>query len=145
MSSTVQIQTPKSFWLLAGAALVWNLLGVASYIQHVTLSEAALAKLSEAERALYLDMPVWVTAAFAVAVFAGLAGSAALLLKSRYALHLFTLSLVAVVAQFSWFFVFSKALSVLPATAAIMPSVIFVIAAALVWFSLQARAKGRLR
>ena len=73
------------YWLVAVAMLAWNGMGVMAYIAQTTMTPETLAALPEAERAVYANMPAWVTAAFAFAVFGGAAGCLLLLLRSRWA------------------------------------------------------------
>lgn len=133
---------PVWFRVAAIAAVVWNVLGVAAYLMEVTMSEAALAALPEAERLLYERMPAWVTAAFAIAVWSGLAGSVALALRRRIALPLLTASLVAVLAQMGYLFLVAGVAAVKGAASAVMPAVIVLIAAALVWLAVRVRRRG---
>ena len=44
---------PKSFWILSGVALVWNLMGVMAYVVQSLMPDEAIAALPVAERALY--------------------------------------------------------------------------------------------
>jgi hypothetical protein len=141
MQTPARSTLPRWFWLLAGAAILWNILGVAAYLMDVTASEEALAALPDAERALYAGEPSWATGAYAIAVFAGLAGSILLALGKSVAVPVLVLSLAAVLVQMFYTFAMSDALAVLGASSAILPAAIIVIGAALVWFSLY--AKGR--
>jgi hypothetical protein len=133
---------PTLFWVVATVAVVWNLLGVMSYVMEVTMSEEALAALPEGQQALYAAQPAWVTGAFAIAVFAGLAGSILLAMRKSLAIPVFMLSLVAVIGQMVYAFLLSNTLEVMGPGSAILPSAIIVIAAALVWFSTRAKVKG---
>src|SRR6056297_3046586 len=79
---------PGLYWTVAWVALVWNLIGVATYLGHV-MSEAGAAP----------PVPAWVTGAYALAVFGGTFGAVGLLLRRAWAVPLFAVSLVAV---FGW-------------------------------------------
>jgi hypothetical protein len=88
-----------SFWLLGVAALAWNAMGCVNYLMQ--MDPERLAAYPEAARALVADRPAWATAAFAVGVFGGAAGCVLLLLRTRFAWHLFAASLLGVaVADF---------------------------------------------
>jgi hypothetical protein len=145
MSQSVQGKLPAWFWAVAGVAVVWNLIGVGAYLAQVTMSEDALGALPEAQRQLVAATPAWVIGAFAIAVFAGLAGSLALSLRRGLATPILALSLVAVLAQTLYVFALSKTLAVMGASGAAMPVVVTVIAVALLWFSSMAKGKGWLR
>ncbi len=132
----------RGFWIVSLLALVWNLIGVASYLMTVTMGPEALSGMSEAERSLYTDVPAWATAAFAIAVFGGLLGCVALLLRRAWAVPAFGVSLVAILIQMGHAFFMSAMLEVRGAGAAILPVLIIVIAVYLVWFSRSARDRG---
>lgn len=133
---------PRSFLIISIAALAWNLFGVMSYIMHVTISPEALAEMSEAERGLYETLPAWVTGAFAVAVFSGVLGCVALLWKKAWAVSLFAISLVAVIAQFGFWLFVADAIEVYGTQTVFMPLLVTVIAIFLVWYARDARNKG---
>ncbi len=135
-------EPPVMFRVVAVAAVIWNVLGVLAFVMNVTISAEAMAAVPEAQQALYAAQPIWVTGAFAIAVFAGLGGSIALVLRKSIATTIFVVSLVAVIAQMFYAFAMSNMLSVMGASSAVMPSLIIIIAAALVWFSTRSNAKG---
>lgn len=130
----------RSFWIISGAALVWNLIGMAAYVAYVTKSEEVIAAMPEAERAMY-DNPEWVTAVFATAVTAGTIGSILLLLRRGWAVPVLALSLIAVVVQLIHLFTMSNAMQVAGAQSAVMPLLVTVVAAYLVWYARAAKAK----
>ena len=133
---------PRSFLIISVAALIWNLLGAMSYIMEVTRSPEALAQMPEAERLLIETLPSWVTGAFAIAVFAGLLGCVALLLKKAWAVPLFLVSLVAVLLQMGYWLFMTSAMDVYGPEAVFMPLLVTVIGIFLVWYSRDAKAKG---
>lgn len=135
----------RRLWLVAAVALIWNLLGVMSYVMTVTLSPQALDALPEAERALYQNPPAWVTGSHAVAVFSGLLGSAMLLLRRAWAQPLFVLSLLAVLLQMGHALLISPLLQVSGAKGAVLPVLVMLIASYLVWYAGFAKARGWLR
>jgi len=133
---------PRSFLIISVVALVWNLLGVMSYLMEVTRSPEALAQMPEAERVLIETLPTWVTGAFAIAVFSGVLGCVALLLKKAWAVPLFIVSLVAVVLQMGHWLFIANAMEVYGTEVIIMPLLVTVIAIFLVWYSRDAKNKG---
>ena len=90
---------PKWFTPVAILALLWNLLGASAYLMDVTISPEAVAKMGDAEQAMYASRPVWFMAAYASAVWFGVAGSIALIWRKRWAQPLFVLSLLGLIAQ----------------------------------------------
>ena len=129
------------FWIIGVAALVWNGLGVMSYIGQAYMTDEVKAALPEAERALYDNIPSWVTAAFAIAVFAGLLGSAFLLMRKKLARPMFLLSLIAIIAQMSYNLFMSKAAEVYGPGSIVMPIMVIIIGVFLLMYSKKAIAK----
>ncbi|NNF15565.1 MAG: hypothetical protein HKN70_02405 [Gammaproteobacteria bacterium] len=109
------------------------------------ITEEALQAMTEAERGLRSATPAWVTGAFAIAVFSGLAAAILLALRKAYAVPLFAISLVAVVLQMGYVFIGMDAAAVLGNEAMIFPAIIIVITALLLWFSISAKNRGWLR
>ena len=135
-------KTPKWLYLVAALALIWNALGCMAFVQQAMLSDAQIDALPAAEAALYRGMPMWATIAFAVAVFGGATGSLALLFRQRFALILFTASLLGVLLQMFHLFILARGVEVLGAGALTMPGMIIVVAFALVWLARTAARRG---
>jgi len=130
------------FWSISGIALIWNLMGLIAYWGAVTLSSSDLAQMSEAERMIYQDPPMWVTSAFAIAVVTGMLGSLALLLRKRWATPLFVVSLIGVIVQRIHIFFMTNFVEVMDAERLLLPVLVFVIAVFLVWFAAASGRKG---
>jgi hypothetical protein len=138
-------RVPGWYWAVAAAALIWEAMGCYAYLTQVGMDAATLAKLPAAQRDLWASMPAWVTGAYAVAVWAGLAGGAGLLLRRDWARLAFAASLVAVIVQFGWTFLATPILSTIGTSAAAFPAFILAVAALLLWFSAVAAKRGWLR
>lgn len=140
MNEAAIARPPVWFRAVAVIALLWELFGVATYLMHVGVLPAH--EMSEVERNLADSMPVWATAAYAVAVFAGAAGALGLLLGKRWSRPLLILSLVGIVVQFGWWLLLSGAMAAIGASVAVMPAVIFLVGLALVWIATTGIRKG---
>lgn len=138
-------QIPKSYWFVSSLALVWNLLGFAAYVMQVTMTKEALMEMPEAERAMYENMPVWATSAFAVAVTAGTIGCILLLLRSSWAVPAFLLSIAAVFVQMYHAFVIAGAMDVIGPSSAIGPALVVAVGVGLIWYARSVKEKGWLR
>ena len=134
--------TPKWFRPVAIVALLWNLLGCAAYLGDVMLSPADLAKLPEAQQALYASRPAWAISATAIAVWAGAAGCVGLILRKRWATWLLATSLAGVIVQNIWLFVLSDAARQTGAVAFVLQGVVFVVSVALLVLARKASAQG---
>lgn len=143
MTEQAKPAVPTSFWIVAGAALVWNLIGLTIYYQHVTASPEALAtSLGEAQAAFLASTPAWATSAYAIAVNAGVLGSLLLLLRRAWAVPLFAISLAGVLVQDLHAFVLADALEVWGPGGLVLPAIVLVIAVALLAYSRKAKARG---
>jgi hypothetical protein len=136
-----RIKAPTWFMVVSGVLLVWNLLGVAAYIAQVTMTPEALAMLPDEQRQLYETVPVWATAAFAVAVNFGALGCLLLLLKKHLAANVLQLSLLGVIVQMYHSFFMTNSFEVFGPGGMIMPVMVLLIAIYLV--TLAAKAKAR--
>lgn len=142
MTEVAPSSTPGWFRIVAILGLVWNALGVVSYFMHVMMSEASLAAMPAAERELWEAFPAWVTGAFAIAVFAGLAGALGLVLRKRWSVPLLGLSLLAILVQMAYTLFMSGMVEVMGAGAAVLPVMIVVVGAALFWLARTASTRG---
>lgn len=145
MHHTPASEPSNGFWLIAAGALVWNLIGVMTYLMQVSMTPESLSELPADERALYTNVPAWVTAAYATAVFAGTIGSIGLLLRRRWCLPAFVASLVAVLVQMVHALFMTELLSVRGGSAAVLPVVIIAVAILLVWYAYAIRRKSWLK
>ncbi len=143
MSDIVFNDKPTTtFWIVGGAALIWNLIGLVFYIGHVTISPEALAAMPQAQQDFFAGTPTWATAAFALAVNAGVLGSLFLLFRKAWAVPMFLLSLVAVIVQDVDAFVLRDGFSVVGINGIIIPSMVAVIVIALLFYARGTKEKG---
>lgn len=144
--NTTKITLPTWFWIVVIVSLLWNLMGIQSFIAHTFIADDALQLLSAEEQALYNNFPFWVSVVFAVAVLTGFVGSVILLLRNKLSHIIFQISLVAILIQmiYNVFFTASKEVYGLTQTL-IMPIIVIVYAIFLVWFSKFAISKNWLK
>jgi hypothetical protein len=135
-------QAPKWFLPVVIVALLWNLMGCAAYLSDAMLSAADVAKMSEAERAMYAARPAWSIAGTAVAVWLGALGCLALILRKSWAVPLLWLSLLGVIAQDIWFFALSPKSDLINGAVYGLQGLVLIIAIALVWLGGKAKASG---
>jgi hypothetical protein len=142
MSDVINGKPSTNFWIIGGAALVWNLIGLAFYIGEVTMTPEALAALTEAQQEFFLTTPTWATAALAIAVNAGVFGSLFLLLRKAWAVPTLVISLIAIVIQYVDAFVLRGAFGIVGVSSLIIPSMVFVIGVALLWYARVTKERG---
>lgn len=136
---------PRSFWIVAGALLIWNLIGDAAYLTQVSMDLDALAETDAYTARLFAETPQWAWAAYAIGVWIGTAGAIALLLRRKAAVWLFGLSLAGIVVQFARVFLSTDLLAVKGWTAALFPLLIFAIGVFALRYAQGAAQRGWLR
>lgn len=131
-----------TFWAISSVALIWNLMGVFTYLGQAYMTDEVLGALSYSERVLYESTPAWVTAAFAIAVFGGTLGSILLLLRKKLATSVFIVSLIGILTQMTYNFMMRKAAEVYGPGGMIIPVMVILFGFFLVWYSKQSTTKG---
>lgn len=141
---TVSSSTPpRWYWIASALALVWMVIGVLAWGADLMMDEAALAQMSAAQQQLYSSRPQWLFIVYAIAIFAGLLGSIGLLMRKRWSVVAFIVSLCAIVVQFSYTLTALDAIGLLGPTAALpFPIVIFTIGLLLLGLSIKAKNAG---
>jgi len=143
MSDELNGRPTTNFWVISGAALVWNLIGLLFYVSEVTATPEAMAEgFSQAQIDFLIGKPVWATAAFAIAVNAGVLGSLFLLLRKAWAVPMFVLSLVGVLVQDVHAFGLANGLEVWGTNALILPAIVLIISIALLLYSHSTKKRG---
>ena len=142
MSESTKV--PVSFWIVAGLALVWNLIGLMVYYMQVAATPAQLAEMytNEAELAFMTSIPAWATGAQGLAVTAGVLGCLLLLARKQVAKLFFIASLAGILVQNAYGFILGNGLETFGAGALVLPIIVIVVAIALVIFSGKAAEKG---
>ena len=133
------------FWVVSGIALAWNLMGVMAYLGQVMMTPEALQALSEQQRAYYETVPAWATGAFAFAVWGGTLGSIFLLLRMKLATLVLIISFAGILVQMYHSFFIANSFEIYGPGGLIMPILIIVLGAGLIWFSRKATANSWLK
>jgi hypothetical protein len=110
MSDVFKNKPTTGFWVVSVLALLWNVMGVMAYLQQAYNTEEYRANFNEAQLAIIDATPAWATAAFAIAVFAGIIGCVLLLLRKKLAKTLFIISFLGIVVQNAYSFGFTDAM-----------------------------------
>ena len=132
-----------AFWIIGIIALLWNGMGVNSYLQIAFKTEASTADMNAEQIGLMNDIPAWMTALFAIAVFGGFIASIMLLMRKKMAVALFLISFVtATVQQLYWLFGTNSSEVFADKQPYLMPVLIIVVCIFLVWYSRDQKAKG---
>ena len=95
---TIEQRTPWHLWVVGIVTLLWNAMGAADYIFSSLRSEAWFDMMQyPPEGIAYLDaFPAWAHAGWALGTLFAFLGSVLLLLRSRYAVAAFVVSLIGI-------------------------------------------------
>src|SRR4028118_1343013 len=86
-------QTPVHLWIVTGLAVIWYGMGASSYVARQTGSDV-VPGLPHPD-----PYPAWVDAAWAFGVWGGLVASLLLLVRSRYSVPLFAVSVAGLLVE----------------------------------------------
>ena len=136
---------PVSFRVISILALLWNLTGVGMFFLQTNLSAKQIAGLPEPQRIVYGAMPSWLAIFYGIAVFAGALGALGLVLRRRWSMPLFAVSLAAVLVQMIALYALTPAWQASGASGLPMTLLVIGIAAFLFWYARRASARGWLR
>lgn len=101
-------KTPWHLWVVGVLALLWNAGGAFDYVMTQTRNADYLAAFTPDQLDFFFGFPVWVDASWAIAVWAAVLGSILLLLRSRFAVPVFWISLAAMLLTAVHNFVLSE-------------------------------------
>lgn len=139
------IKPPKSFWVIAVLALLWNFMGVFQFYLATFSLDAMVEGLPEVQADLYRGIPMWYTVIFAIAVFTGLLGCITMLLRKKITVALFGISLLAVLVVQGYWILGTNVMEVIGISAAIMPIIVIVISIFLYFYNKGATKNGWLK
>lgn len=134
---------PLWFWIAAGLGLAWNIFGVVQFLGSLSAtSESLMATgLTAEQAAVMLGYPMWMTIAFAVGVFGGLAGCVLLLLKKRLSVLVFAVSLAGYVILYIGD-ITEGVFAAIGTSQVVILSLVVAIAAALLWLARHCDRRG---
>ena len=131
-----------AFWVIGVIALLWNLMGLGSFIGYLNISDEAMELMSEAQRTEYQNSPFWLTMVFGIATIGGTLGSIALLMRKKWAIMLFLISFIAVIIQFGFGVINSTSVADGGMSALILPIVVIIVAGLLWYYAKKCEANG---
>jgi hypothetical protein len=147
----MQRKAPVHLWIVGILATLWNAFGGYDYLMTRSRNAAYLESMMPGVRAedvlAWVDsFPVWAQVGWGLGIWGGLLGSLLLLFRSRFAVHAFMASIIGVALTFGYqSFGSSPPPGMAQGAAAIMPVVITIVAALLLWYAVAMRKKGVLR
>ena len=143
MTKNVTTKPPAWFWVVSAVALLWNLVGAMAYLAQAFITDEGKAMLLAEKLELLENTPAWATAAFAIAVWAGVLGCIGLLVRKKWARPVLLLSLLGILVQMAYSFFMTNAVEVYGAAqGVVMPLLLIGIGIGLVLFAKSSQNKG---
>ena len=148
MQQAVSARTPAHLWIVGILSLLWNCFGAYDYTMSHMRNMDYLAKMGDPNVMLaYMDsMPMYAKFGWGLGVWAALLGSVLLLMRSRYAVHAFALSIVGMVLSFGGQYLGpTPPAAMTQGMAKYVPLFIIVLGLAQLWYAWRERGEGVLR
>jgi hypothetical protein len=134
------------FWVVAIVALLWNAMGAMDYVMTETRNESYMSAFTAEQLDFFYALPVWVVAAWAIAVWGGVLGSVLLLLRKALAVPVFLVSLITMVITAIHNYGLSNGMEVMgDAFSLAFTAAIFLIALGLFLYSRAMQKRGVLK
>ena len=131
--ATERPKTPVWFWIVGVVALIWNGFGAVDYTLTQMGNEAYLSAFTEEQLAFYLGFPLWYEAVWAIAVWSAMLGSAALLIRTRFAAPLFLVSIAFYIISAAYLFGFTAAYDLMGGIGGVIFSLVIFLSLVAFW------------
>ena len=142
----METRIPVHLWIVAILATLWNAFGCFDYLMTQIGNDQYLAHFTDPQRVYFESFPMWMEAAWACGVWGGLLGSLLLLLRSRFAVAAFTVSLAGLAASTVYQYVLSTPPPEMASGAMVaMNLAIWAVAISLLVYAIRMRRRGVLR
>lgn len=135
-------KTPVHLWIVGVLALLWNCMGAFDYLATQLKLESYMGQFTPEQLDYFYGIPAWAVSGWAIAVWIGLVGTIGLLMRRKWSVVAFTISLVGLAVSSIYTLILSDGLEIMGGTATIMTVVIWVISIFLVWYSKQQAQAG---
>jgi hypothetical protein len=142
---------PMHVWVVGGLATIWNAFGCYDYVMTRLRDTDYLAGMMPGtdpnQMLAYIDsFPIWAQFGWGLAVWTGLVGSVLILMRHRWAVAAFGLSVVGMVLSFGYQITHKSGIAAMDeGMAAVVPWIITAVGVLLFLYARQMRIKGVLR
>ena len=141
-----KVRAPWHLWVIGVVTLLWNAMGAFDYLMTQTQNEQYMSSFTAEQLEFFYGFPLWVNAAWAIAVWGGVLGSLLLLLRKGLAALVFLVSWLAMVVTSFHNFVLSNGFEIMgDPFSLIFTVVIFLVALALYLYARAMRKTGVIR
>jgi hypothetical protein len=138
-------RTPVHLWIVGVLSLVWNFMGVFDYLATQLDAEFYLSQFTPEQLSYFQSFPAWMVAGWALGVWGAFAGSIGLLLRQRWAVWAFAVSIAGMVVSSIYSFGLSDGAEVMGSGSVVFTVVIWVVAILLLVYARTQARNGVLR
>ena len=135
-------RTPVHLWIIGVLALLWTMMGAFDYLATKLQLDFYMSQFSEEQLAYFYGFPAWVVSAWAFGVWGALAGSVGLLLRRKWSLWAFVVSIAGMVVTTIYNFGMTNGAEIMGSGAMVFTGIIWVISIFLVVYSWSLAKKG---
>lgn len=140
------VKTPWHLWVIGIVGFLWSAMGAMDYVMTKLRIEDYMAAFTPEQLEFFYGFPVWVDAAWAIAVWGGVVGTILLLLRMRAAVWVLLASLLAMVATAIHNYGLSNGMEVMGDTfSLVFTAIIFLVSLGLYLYSKAMDTKGVLK
>jgi len=143
--SSDKTSPPVWFWVISVIALLWYLMDMSAFFMRALMTDDAIKAMPDNQQHLYRNIPLWVNIVFAGEVFGGALGCVGLLLRKKWALPLFVVSILGMLSQTFYVYFLSDAISTMGTPAVVMPLLAILIGIGMIVLAKSAISKRWLR
>lgn len=135
-------KTPVHLWIVGVLALLWNAMGAFDYLATHLRLDFYMSQFSEEQLAYFYGFPAWAVAGWAFGVWGAFAGSIGLLLRKKWAVWAFGISLAGMVVSSIYNLVLSNGAEIMGSNGMIFTAFIWVVAIFLFLYSRVQASQG---
>lgn len=141
MSETT-VKAPRHLWIVGILAVLWNSMGAFDYSASQLRLDFYMQAFTPEQLEYFYSFPAWAVAAWALAVWSALIGSVGLLLRRRWSVVVFGVSIVAMVITGFYNFVLTDGTRLMGAGAMAFTAVIWIVAFFLFFYARAMSKRG---
>jgi len=137
------VKAPWHLWVVGIVGLLWNAMGAMDYVMTKLQNEEYMAAFTPEQLEFFYGFPVWVSAAWAIAVWGSVVGTILLLLRKASAVWVLLASFLAMIVTFIHNYGLSNGLEVIGDTfSLVFTAIIILVGLALYLYAKAMRSKG---
>jgi len=138
----VVVKTPVHLWIVGVLSLLWNSMGAFDYLASQLKLEFYMGQFEPELLEYFYNIPPWAIGCWAIGVWFAFAGSVGLLLRKRWSMWAFGISIAGMILNSVYSYILSNGLEIMGTGGLIFSAVIWVVAFALFFYARAMCAKG---